>query len=226
MNTLFTKAIAHVNAGEFSKARGLFEQCVAEQCHDQGDLAFHLGWCLENDPDGDRIAVLRYYEQAFVQAPALVTRVNSAFRSGWIVMQDRDHERAESFFQKAVELAERVHLDNELYHYALFWRAVCLENKGQYLSAIEHHKRVQRLSPVLSPESRYREIICHNQVGRYEEALGACRSFLAHAKEGLGSHRYAELHDLVKKEEAMLIRCLGQNTDGEISRERLAIGPI
>ena len=210
--TPFEKAIQHENSGEYGKARELLEQCAASQCHDEGDLAFHLGWCLENDTNGDRAYVLRLYEQAFAQAPSPVVRVNSAFRSGWVLMQDRDHDRAEASFYKAIELAERMHLDHELYHYSLFWRAVCLENKGQYLKAIESHKLVQRLSLILSPESRYREIICHNQVGRYDAALGACRSFPAHVPDGFDSHRYAVLYDLVKKEEATLISCLGRDS--------------
>jgi len=210
MKTLFAKAVEHEMAGEFSKARELLEQCAAVQCHDQGDLAFHLGWCLENEPDGDRLSALQHYEQAFAEAPALVTRVNSAFRIGWVLMQDRAHERAESAFRKAVELAERSHLDHQVYHYALFWYAVCLENRGQYLDAVERHRLVQRLSPVLAPESCYREIISHNQVGQYEEALMLCRSYPASAPEGFDPLRYAELYNLAKKEEALLVLCLAE----------------
>ncbi len=199
-------------AGEFSKARELLEQCAAVQCHDQGDLAFHLGWCLENEPDGDRLIVLQHYENALAEATSLIVRVNSAFRSGWVLMQGRDHERAEASFRKAVELAERSHLDHELYYQALFWHAVCLENKGLYLDATQRHKLVQRLSPILAPESLYREIICHNQVGQYEEALMLCRSYLASAPAGFDPRRYVELCDLVRKEEVLLERCLGEDS--------------
>ena len=210
MTTLFDKAVEQEAAGEFNKALGFLEQCAATQCYDQGDVAFHLGWCLENIADGDRAIVLRYYEQAAAESSSVMTRINGSFRAGWVLMQDRDHERAEAAFRKAVELAERSHLDHELYHYALFWHAVCLENKGQYLDAAESHRLVQRLSPVLAPESRYREIICHSHVGRYEEALGVCRTYPALAPAGFDPRRYAELYDLAKKEEALLVRCLGK----------------
>jgi tetratricopeptide (TPR) repeat protein len=215
MMTLFTRAVELEKTGEFGKAREFLEQCAAVQCHDRGDVAFHLGWCLENEPDSDRIAVLQHYELAFAEAPALVTRVNSAFRSGWVLMQDRDYERAEVSFRKAVELAERSRLDGELHHHALFWHAVCLENKGQYLDAVQRHRLVKRLSPVLAPESRYREILCHNQVGRYEEALALCRAYPSLAPAGFDPRRYSELYDLAKKEEALLVRCLGGDIAGK-----------
>jgi tetratricopeptide (TPR) repeat protein len=210
MMTLYEKAVQFENAGEFGKAFELLKLCLAGNGHDRGDLAFHMAWCLENDTNGDRSSALQYYEQAFAEARSLAVRVNSAFRSGWVLMQERDHERAEAAFRKAAALAERSHLDNELYHNALFWHAVCLENKGQYLDAVERYRLVQQLSPILAPESRYREILCHNQVGRYEEALALCRACSAQAPAGFDQRRYAELYDLAKKEEALLVRCLGE----------------
>jgi len=215
MTTLFESALRHEIAGEYEKALDYLRQCQSELGHDRGDLAFHLGWCLENIAASDRALVLRYYEQATAESSSDITRVNGAFRAGWVLMQDRDHEKAEAAFRKAIDLAEQSHLNNELYHTALFWHAVCLENRGQYLDAAQRHRLVQQLAPLLAPESRYREIICHNQVGRYDEALAVCRTFPAQAPAGFDPRRFAELYDVTKKEEALLVQCLGEDTVAE-----------
>jgi tetratricopeptide (TPR) repeat protein len=211
MMTPFGKAIQLENAGEYGKARELLEQCAAVQCHDQGEVFFHIGWCLEQDPQGDRALVVSNYEQAAAKAPTGLTRVNAFFRAGWVLLHEGQYERAEDSFRHAVSLAEQHHPDHELYRQALFWHASCLENLGQYLDAAERHRLVQRLSPTLAPESHYREIICRNQVGRYEDALTLCRAYPAQAPANFDPRRYAELYDLVKTEESLLRRCVGED---------------
>jgi tetratricopeptide (TPR) repeat protein len=211
MTTLFEAALRHENAGEYEKALDYLRQCWPERSHDRGDLAFHIGWCLENDRDGDRAEVLRYYEQASSEASSLEVRVNGLFRAGWVLMQDSDYRKAAETFKKAVDLAEQSHLDHDLCHHALFWHAVCLENLGQYLEAARCHGLVQRRSSVLAPESRYREIVCHNQVGHYEEALRVCREFPKQGPAGFDPQRYAILHEQVKKEESLLLSCIEEN---------------
>jgi tetratricopeptide (TPR) repeat protein len=215
MKTLFETALGCEQAGEFDKARHFLEQCAVSECCDKGDLAFHLGWCLENTADSDRSLVLGYYEQAAEEASSDATRTNSLFRYGWVLMQNRNHEMAEVAFRKATDLAERSHLDDELYHTALFWHAVCLEYRGQYIAAAERHRKVRRLSPLLAPESCYREIICHNQVGRYDDALAVCRTFPAQAPAGVDHGRFAELYEAAKKEEALLVRCIDEDAAAE-----------
>jgi len=96
MTSLFAKAVAHEQAGEFDKARELLERCAKERCHDQGDLAFHLGWCIENSLDKDTSLILQYYKQASANAASGLIRLNGLFRSGWVLMQDRDHSGAEA----------------------------------------------------------------------------------------------------------------------------------
>jgi tetratricopeptide (TPR) repeat protein len=210
MTTLFEAALQHENASEYEKALDYLRQCQSEQSHDQGDLAFHIGWCLENDRDGDGAEVLRYYEQASSEASSLEVRVNGSFRAGWVLMQKSEYKKAAEAFKKAVDLAEQYHLDHDLCYHALFWLAVSLEHLGQFLEAARCHGLVQRRSSVLAPESRYREILCHNQVGRFEEALRVCREFPKQGPAGFDPHRYAELQGLAKKEEALLVRCLDE----------------
>src|SRR3990172_1184097 len=107
MSDLFKKAVKHEKAGEFVEAHRLLERSRAEQCHDPGDIAFHLGWCLENISGGDRALAVRFYEEAAVKASTDLARTNSLFRAGWVLMQDGDHDRAEAFFRRAVDLAAR-----------------------------------------------------------------------------------------------------------------------
>lgn len=211
MTTPFEAALRHENAGEYRKALDYLRQCRSEQNHDRGDLAFHIGWCLENDRDGDGAEVLRCYEQASSEASSLEVRVNGSFRAGWVLMQKSEYRKAAEAFKKAVDLAEQSHLDHDLCHHALFWFAVCLEHLGQYLDAARYHKIVQNRSSILASESRYREIICHNQVGRFDAALQACREFPKQEPAGFDPRRHAELHDLAKKEEALLVRCLSED---------------
>jgi tetratricopeptide (TPR) repeat protein len=215
MTILFEAALQHENAGEYEKALEYLKQCQSEQSHDRGDLAFHIGWCLENDRDGDRAEVLRYYERAYSEASSPAVRVNGSFRAGLVLMQNGEYKKAAEAFKKAEDLAEQSHLDHDLCHHVLFWHAVCLEHLGQYLEAARCHGLVQRRSSVLAPESRYREIICHNQVGHFEEALRVCREFPKQGPASFDPQRYAELRNLAKKEAALLVRCLGRTHLGK-----------
>jgi tetratricopeptide (TPR) repeat protein len=211
MTTLFEAALRHEKAGEYDKALDYLRQCQSELSHDRGDLAFHIGWCLENGRDGDGDEVLRYYEQAFSEASSPVVRVNGSFRAGWVLMQNNEYKKAADAFKKAEDLAEQSHLDHDLCHHVLFWHAVCLEHLGQYLEAARYHDLVQRRSSVLAPESRYREIVCHNQVGHFEEALRVCREFPKQGPAGFDPLRYALLRQQVKKEEVLLLSCIEEN---------------
>ena len=211
MTTLFEAALQHENAGEYEKALDYLRQCQSELSHERGDLAFHIGWCLENDRDGDRAEVLRYYEQASSEASAVEVRVNGSFRAGWVLMQDKDYGKAAAAFKKAISIAERMHLDHDLYHQTVFWYALCLEHLGQYLEAAQRYGAVQRLSASLAPEAGYRELLCHNQVGRYDESLRVCGTFPVQSPGGFDPRRYAELYELVKKEEHLLHRCLAED---------------
>jgi len=210
--TLYEKAVQYENAGEFGKAFELLRQCLSARCHDEGEIHFHLGWSLEQDPKGDRAAIVSSYEQAAVKAPAILMRVNAFFRAGWVLLHEREYARAAGSFRCAVDLAERSGLDHDLLPQALHWGAVCLEQTGQYLEAAAHYARVQGLSPLLAPESHYREILCHNQVGQYAEALAVCRSFPGAAPEGFDAARYSELLAQVRKEETLLVRCLAEES--------------
>lgn len=211
MMTPFEKAVQYENAGEYGKALELLRQCLSEDGHDKGNLYFHCGWCLENDRSGDRSMAVRFYDQASGEAASVLVRVNGSFRAGWILLQEKDYGKAAAAFKQAISIAEQMYLDHDLYHQAAFWYAVCLEHLGQYIEAAVRYAAVQRLSASLAPESRYREIICHNQVGRYEAALRVCRSFPEHAPDGFDSNRYAELRELVKNEESLLLRCLSED---------------
>ncbi len=211
MTTLFEAALQHENAGEYEKALDYLRQCQSEQGHDRGDLAFHIGWCLENDRDGDRAEVLRYYEQASGEASSVEVRVNGSFRAGWVLMRDKDYGKAAAAFKKAIFIAEQIHLDHDLYHQTVFWYALCLEHLGQYLEAAQRYGAVQRLSASLAPEAGYRELLCHNQVGRYDESLRVCGTFPVQAPGGFDPRRYAELYELVKKEENLLHQCLAED---------------
>ncbi len=210
MMTPFEKAIHHENAGEYDKAAELLRQCLSERGHDEGEIYFYLGWCLEQDPKGDRAAVVSSYEQAAVKASEVLMRVNAFFRSGWVLLHEREYERAAGSFRRAVDLAARSSLRHDLVHQAIHWSAVCLEQTGQYLEAAACYARVQGLSPLLAPESSYREILCRNQVGQYAEALAVCRSFPGAAPEGFDAARYSELFAKVRQEEALLARCLAE----------------
>jgi tetratricopeptide (TPR) repeat protein len=215
MTTLFEAALQHENAGEYAKALDYLRQCQYEQCHDGGDLAFHIGWCLENEREGDREEVLRYYERASSEASSVEVRVNGSFRAGWVLMQEKDYGKAAAAFKKAVSIAEQMHFDHDLYHQAVFWNALCLEHLGQYLEAAQRYGAVQRVSASLAPEAGYRELLCHNQVGRYDESLRVCGTFPVQSPSGFDPRRYAELYELVKKEEHLLHRCLDEDHEAQ-----------
>lgn len=211
MENIFQAALDCEAAGEFRKAYELLTQCLSDTGRAPGEIAFHRGWCLENCADADRERAIGFYEQAAEKASDDALKSNACFRSGWLLLQQKEHGKAASSFKKVLDLARQAQIDSDLYHQTLFWYAVCLEHLGRYIEAAHCHDTVRQLSSKLSPESVYRKILCHNQVGNYEAAAAECRWFQRECPEGFSPSRFDQLAELIKKEELLLSRSLKES---------------
>jgi len=204
----FENALALEQRGEYAFALNELESCLSQEGVDKGELFFHCGWCEEQSTEGDKHQALFYYRVAAEIAGSISTRINAHFRSGWLLMHDEDNLAASLMFRKAIDLADSASLHDEVYPHAMFWHASTLESLGRFVDAIHEYRRVQEIAPLLAPESLYREIVCLNQVGLYEEALRACRRFDSPHPEGFDNRRYTELCALARTESDMLEKCL------------------
>jgi tetratricopeptide (TPR) repeat protein len=123
---------------------------------------------------------------------------------------DRRWADAAQLLERALASAESAGLRHELCGHALYWRSGCLENQGFYFEAIAGYQKTARNTPGLAPECDFREIVCLNHIGRYEEALGVCRSLGAEPPAGFDPRRFEEIRDAVEGERALLERCLAE----------------
>ncbi len=205
-DTMFHQALTLEYEGRFADALELFERCLDDPTFDEGDLHFHCAWCLENEKRM-REALLRYARAAdLTRIPSC--KINSFFRSGWILMHEKDTVQAAEMFRNAVDYGELVGLKNETYRQGLYWYAVCLEAQGRCLEALTWYRLAQASSPQLDPESRRRQLACLVHVGLYDEALDVCRTFDAPCPEEFDAERYAALQAEVENERAILEACL------------------
>lgn len=204
--TLYHRALALEHEGRFAEAFRLFEQCAEDATFDEGDLAFHCGWCLENA--GETARALEFYERAASLARVPACKLNSYFRAGWLLMHAKETIAAADFFRYVVDYGDLVDLRNDAYQHGMYWYAHCLEVSGRYLDALTWYRRVQELAPQLDPESRLRQIFCLVHTGQFNEALNVCRTFDAPVPEGFDPQRYTALRDVVGTEHRMLERAL------------------
>ncbi len=196
----YERAIQLESRGAFAEAESIFEQLLLSTAHDRGDIFFHCGWCLEQGTPPDWERALFCYREAAEITQLPLCRINSLFRAGWVAMHLKDYPAAAHWFKKAIDAHERTPISETIFHDALYWYAVCLEAQGHYLEAISWHHRVQQSAPMLTPESRFREIQCLNRVGAYRQALAVCRTFSPQPPKGFDPERYNELYSLVQRE--------------------------
>ncbi len=200
--TLLRKALALEQDGHFAEALLLFQQCVADAVFDEGDLAFHCGWCAENL--GDTANALAFYNRAAELTRIPECKLNSYFRAGWLFLQACEMSKAADCFRYAIDYGDLVDLRNDAYLHGMYWYAHSLELSGRNLEALKWYRRVQVVSPQLDPESRLRQIFCLVSVGQYEEALNICCTFNAPAPQGFNPQRYEALQIEARNERRML----------------------
>jgi tetratricopeptide (TPR) repeat protein len=205
----YENAMALESQGRFREAFALFKILLdSNDIPDRGDLFFHCGWCLEHEKNLDDQPAYDYYRQAAHETAIPVCRMNSFFRAGWLRMGEKNYKEAIELYRKAIELHESRTVHDGIYREAAYWLAVCLEGTGRYLEALEWYRTVQRIAPLLAPESRFREIQCLNRIGAYPEALEVCRWFEREPPQGFDKNRYKELRSMTEHERKMLEDCL------------------
>jgi len=208
VKSTYEQALHAEREEKFAEAYTLFLACAGQPDCDAGEIAFHSGWCLEQLPHGDHNEVVRLYRKAAHAAATPSCKMNSLFRAGWVLMHEKEHAKAADLFRQTIEYCAFVGMEVETYHQAMFWYAVCLEARSWYLDALKWYRRVESLASSLNPESRYRQIICLNQIGLYEEAINVCQSFERLSPTGSNSDRYRELQFLARHERDLLQACL------------------
>ena len=210
----YDQAGKHELQGEFSQALALYQKCLALEEYDKGDILFKCGWCVEQDKSVGTSAnaeALAYYQQAAEIARVPATKLNSLFRAGWLLMQDKQWLEAGQYLKRAMEYAEHRDLKTRMYEHALYWYAVCLEAQGHFLEAIQWYRLAQEIAPELKLESCVREICCLDHIGHYQEALNVCLTFASLPSEGCDARRYNELFSLVQHKKNILQECLSQS---------------
>ena len=204
----YEDALLAEREGRFNEALELFRACLENSEYEAGEVNFHCGWCLEQLPMVDLRDVVFYYQKGAGSATSPSCKMNNLFRAGWVLMQMKEHSKAALQFRQALEYGDFAGMKTEIYLNSMFWYGVCLESQSWYLDALKWYRCVETLSPTLGPESMYRQIICLNHVGLYEDALRACCRFDNPAPHGFDRHRYEELGALAKRERELLRACL------------------
>jgi tetratricopeptide (TPR) repeat protein len=205
-DTLFHQALTLEYEGRFAEARELFQRCFADPAFDEGNICFHCGWCFENEKE--RQQALVHYAKAAQLTRIPSCKLNSFFRSGWILMHEKDYAKAADMFRYAIDYGELVNLRDEAYQHAMYWYAVCLESQERFLEALSWYRIAQGIAPRLDPESRFRQIVCLNRIGLFAEAVDVCRTFDAPFPEEFDRQRSEVLRREVRNERNMLEACL------------------
>ena len=204
------RALLLERSNRYSEAYLLFEDCLQTSDYDRGDLLFHLGWCIENGDTRNGVTAVELYQKAAEETLVPMIQMNALFRAGWLAMHAKDYSKAATLYKRAIECKETYGLETEIYPHAAYWYAVCAETTGKFLEALEWYARAQALSPILDPESRYRQIRCKTQIGAYIDALRLCMSFESPPTDGFSAERYSELQALAGQERKMIEATLAE----------------
>lgn len=207
----FELALRYEREESYERAYKLFHACLNEAGHDRGDLFFHCGWCLEQLGETRWAQALQFYRNAAELATDTGCRMNCHFRSGWILMQQKDYWLASQALAAALRVGDDANRLDEMYQNAAYWYAFCLEAQGRYLQALEWYSLVEKLSPWLNPESRLRRIFCYNRIGAFERAVEVCHSFENPPPPRFDGSRYAVLRSLASREREILEACLADD---------------
>ena len=210
LHSLFDNALLAEREGRYHEALTMFLSCLTEDDHDEGEVLFHCGWCTEQEGGDKSDHALQFYELAATQSRQPECKLNSFFRAGWLLMQQKEHAKGAIMFRHAIDYGDLSYYKNDTYHQSAFWYAVCVESQGWYIEAIRWYRLVRILSQKLDPECRLRELSCLNQIGSYDEAYNLCQTFDEPPPAGFEANRYHEIRTAVLREREMLHHCLSE----------------
>lgn len=220
----YSKAVWLEREHAYAEALEVFQQLRREKKGDLGEVLFHCGWCLEQLDEGNRGRALQYYRRASQCLTTSPSLVNTYFRMGWLSFHDKEYAAAASSFLRAIDEAERINLQTDLYHNSIYWYAVSLESQDLFLEALKWYRLSICVAPLFEPEARYREICCLNQIGAFEDALAGCNAFQSEPPAEFNPNRYKELRSLAEAEATLLTRCLTPQTVFE-EEENVYVSP-
>ena len=207
----YQQALSAERNREYTTAIGLFKCCLSFRGVDEGDLSFHVGWCIEQRDGVTASEALEWYEVATNKALEAGCRVNAWFRAGWIHMHRKETRKAVSMYRQAVAEGDLSSCINEPYCHAVYWLGACFEAEGFFADAGKQYRRAAALCPSLLPEAILREMRSLIAIGCYEKALEVSREFPLVPPAGVDRVRFEELKSSVESEQAALKKCMEQS---------------
>jgi tetratricopeptide (TPR) repeat protein len=202
----YDHALELERGGNYGEAFTLFERCTSDSSLDEGRVMFQCGWCVEQVEGPRSERALGYYEESTRLAGDPGTRMNAAFRAGWIEFHRKEYGDALKWFDVASKI--EIGIAEDIRSSAIYWKGVCLEAVGRLIDAIAEYRTTRELSPHLNPEARVREMYCLIAIGDFEAALGICQTFGGKCPPMFSEDRYKQLSAEVRKEGMMLQECI------------------
>jgi len=208
MKNIYLAALELEEKKMFSSAYEMFQQCLKQGTADIGDVLFHCGWCFEMQYGSESEEALIYYSEGIEVSDENICKMNCCFRSGWILMHLKNYPKAVENFIQSRTIGLQNQMINSIYYDASYWLAICLEAQAYYLDALKLHREIQTSENINSIESKWREICCLNQIGRYDLALQACNDFYSMNSNKINKIRFIELSSLVDREKKILFQII------------------
>ena len=164
------EAVELESQGQYRRARQRFTECLGARGIDEGDVHFHLGWCLE--ADGERSGAFAHYLQAAALSAAAPVVANATYRAAALALGDGDFARAMALLERSREASASSAALGGLRLHAAYWLGVCCERESRVLDALELYEEAAQSSEAgLRAEARYRRLQGLASIGAFDAAL-------------------------------------------------------
>ena len=208
-NLLLEQGLGHFKKKEYEKAEVKFRMVLDSQATDDTEIKFRLAFCLEMQGNFEE-AESYYYQVGISDGPPEIVG-DALYRIAWMAMNQKDHEKAITYYKKASEILKESPDSRHIYKNSIYWMALSHEVLGQTIKALNIYEQIAN-DDFWFWDVCDRKIKCFDKIGRYEDVLTCCRDFEDHYRAKSDVKRAKELYPGIKKVKEQLEKLL---LDGE-----------
>ena len=195
-NRSFEQGLEYFDKKEYEIAEAKFRMALDTLATGPIEIKFRLAFCLEMQGKFEEAESFYHQVGSSDGPPAIVG--DALYRIGWMAMTLKDHEKAITYYKKAIEILKRSPNSFHILKDCSYWMALSYEVIGQVIKALNIYEQIET-DDYWFWDVSYRKIKCFDKIGRYKDALSSCKAFEARYRSGNKIKRAKELYPSIKR---------------------------
>jgi tetratricopeptide (TPR) repeat protein len=195
-NRSFEQGLEYFDKKEYEIAEAKFRMALDTLATGPIEIKFRLAFCLEMQGKFEEAESFYHQVGRSYGPPAIVG--DALYRIGWMAMTLKDHEKAITYYKKAIEILKKSPNSLHILKDCIYWMALSYEGIGQVIKALEIYEQIA-IDDFWFWDVSYRKIKCFDKIGGYEDALSSCQAFEARYRSGNKIKRAKELYPSIKR---------------------------